>query len=741
MRTLLVLIWISLGVATETTPTPPPAESTIAEKRAAVGAQLRVAQQTLRETNEDEATSTSAEAQRVAILKQLDLLYAQQETALARTQALETARATADQALRALQEKGPEEKKPYSFFLQENLHDSLTAQKARVKAMAVTVEEAAETLARAKQALELKEKERRQAKENLSENTDAVAATDLSANHELAKLESRLAEAEAILRETELANVKLEHATAEVELQFLTEKFAKVQAEVTFSAKDLKRQQQELDKQESDIARKNKENDAEVALLRNEWEKARQRADNGASEMQVEVKARAKVYSLRDARTEYFTTQSTWIQKLREIWKWRFNVATDQFQTGDLAAWRAEVESFASKLAADKSLKQSRRTELRAELEEVERLLAEDNTPEVKRWLTHQADAIRAQLEFVSDHIARGEATSRTAKRLAAEIKQRTNEFSPAEWASVAWEKMVTVWEYELTKTQDDKSLRVKSVAFGLLLLALGYRFSRKVSRILGTRVLPKLGINSGGASALQTLMFYGLLCTTTLMALRAVSVPLTMFTFLGGAAAIGVGFGSQNIVNNFISGLILLTEQPIRVGDHIDVNGLSGKVEAIGMRSTRLRSGNMQEIIVPNSAFLENNVVNWTRTNATVGCSIAVGVAHGSPTRDVARWLKRAADEHGLVLNKPEPAVTLAAFGESTLDFQLSYHIAVRSLGDRGRIESDLRFIVDQYFREAGISLAFAQRDVHIDTLRPLEVRMISEIAAAQADGLSEAA
>ncbi len=729
----------------ETQPTTEPleAKSDLPEKRADAEEQLRVAQQTLRDANEDETTSSSTDAHRVDLLKQLNLLYTQQATAVARTQELETTRTTAEQALQELREKGPQEEKPYSFFLQESLQDTLTAQKTRLKTTSDTVESVAQSLTRAKESLEAKEKKRRQAKEKLAGNADAATAAELESAHESAKLESKLAAAEAELRKTELANVKLEEETVRLGLQFVTEKLQKIEQQVTFSKKDLNRRLLELGKLESDITRRSKENNAEVSILLSELEKARQRLDKAteaAPAKQAEVKARWKVHSLRDTRTESFTTQLTWVQKLRDIWKCRYKVATDQFESGELATWRADVETFLDTLAADKSLKESRLEELRKELADVERQLAEENPPDVKRWIANQGQAIREQLEFINDHLARGEATARTAKKLAAEIRQRTNNFSVAEWAAVAWEKVVFVWEYELAKSENDEQpLRVSAVVCGLLLLALGYRFSRKLSRTLGARVLPRFGINDGGVAALEMLSFYALLFITTMMALKVVSVPLTMFTFLGGAAAIGVGFGSQNILNNFISGLILLTEQPVRVGDLIELNGLIGCVESIGMRSTRMRTGAMQEIIVPNSSFLENNVVNWTLSDTVLRCNVDVGVAYGSPTRDVARWLKRAAVEHGLVLAKPEPFVWFAGFGDNALSFELYFYITVRTLSERRRIESDLRFMIDQYFREVGISIAYPQRDLHLDTHRPLEVRMLPVEETPQAEEISE--
>ncbi len=212
-------------------------------------------------------------------------------------------------------------------------------------------------------------------------------------------------------------------------------------------------------------------------------------------------------------------------------------------------------------------------------------------------------------------------------------------------------------------------------------------------------------------------------------------SVPVSVFTFMGGAVAIGIGFGSQKILNNFISGVILLVEQPIRVGDLIEVGTLMGTVLTIGTRSTRIRTGTNSQIIVPNSSFLESNVVNWSLANSTVRCCIRVGVAYGSPCREAARWLKRAADEHGQVLDKPEPYVWFADFADNALNFELYFWIDIHNLGDRRRVESDLRFIIDQYFREAGITIAFPQRDVHLDITKPLEVSLLPQATASAMD------
>jgi len=281
-----------------------------------------------------------------------------------------------------------------------------------------------------------------------------------------------------------------------------------------------------------------------------------------------------------------------------------------------------------------------------------------------------------------------------------------------------------SVWNYEII-VLDDRPITVGTVLSSIVLLLIGVILSRMLSRVLGKRVLPRLGLHRNAASAIQSLVFYVLISTFTLWALRFLNIPLTVFTFLGGAIAIGLGFGSQNIVNNFISGLVLLAERPIRTGDLIQIDDLFGTVEHIGARSTRITTATNLEIIVPNSTFLENNVVNWTLVSNMVRTSVCVGVAYGSPTRIVTRLLKRAATEHGLILDQPESFVRFADFGESSLNFELHFFIRIRNMMERRRVESDIRYKINELLNEAGITIAFPQRDVHLLAAQPLMVQV----------------
>lgn len=288
-------------------------------------------------------------------------------------------------------------------------------------------------------------------------------------------------------------------------------------------------------------------------------------------------------------------------------------------------------------------------------------------------------------------------------------------------WWSVAQD----IWNLELV-TIEDRAVTVGSVVIFLVLLSFGTWAAKIASKVIARIIRRRFKFNEGVAAAVQTIVFYVLFLTIALLALRIVNVPITVFAVLGGALAIGLGFGSQNIVNNFISGLILLVERPIRVGDLVQVGGLHAVIRSIGARSTRVVTGDNIEIVVPNSSFLAQNVTNLTLTSDELRGNMQVGVAYGSPVREVERLLLKAADEHASVLKEPGPTVLFTEFGDNSLVFTLYFWVRIRRMFERRRVESDLRFRTDELFREAGIVIAFPQRDVHIDAGTPVPVRII---------------
>ncbi len=314
-------------------------------------------------------------------------------------------------------------------------------------------------------------------------------------------------------------------------------------------------------------------------------------------------------------------------------------------------------------------------------------------------------------------------------------VKQELGKAWPEIWSAITTVGRITLIE----GTDKDKPvLTVGTLVGGLVLLGFGYIAAGMISRWTAAKLLTRFGLNKSAVSPLQSITFYLLLSTFTMLSLNVLNVPMTVFSFLGGALAIGAGFGSQNIVNNFISGLILLAERPIRVGDVIQLDAWTGTVMEIGARSTKIQTFMKHEIIVPNSKLLETSVVNWTLSDDTVGCIVAVGTAYGSPTREVERLLKLAASEHGDVLKEPAPQVLLNDFAADSLAFELWFWVNLRESSKR-EVESDLRFRIEELLADRGIVIAYPQRDVHLNVLRPVEVRLTQASAPPLAASFSQ--
>ncbi|WP_409424942.1 mechanosensitive ion channel family protein [Pseudoalteromonas sp. RW-H-Ap-1] len=197
---------------------------------------------------------------------------------------------------------------------------------------------------------------------------------------------------------------------------------------------------------------------------------------------------------------------------------------------------------------------------------------------------------------------------------------------------------------------------------------------------------------------------------------LEVLNIPLTAFAFVSGAIAIGVGFGAQNIINNFISGWILMWERPIRIGDFLEVGNAKGVVETINTRSTRIRRNDGVHMLIPNSQLLENTVTNWTLIDGNARSSVSVGVAYGSDVLLVKRLIQQVLDEHEAILATPQSTVLFDDFADSSLVFNAIFWVCAESETRLRQVRSDIRFSIYEVFDQHDVVIAFPQRDIHID-------------------------
>ncbi|MBM70001.1 MAG: mechanosensitive ion channel protein [Haliea sp.] len=260
-----------------------------------------------------------------------------------------------------------------------------------------------------------------------------------------------------------------------------------------------------------------------------------------------------------------------------------------------------------------------------------------------------------------------------------------------------------------------DVAITLAQVLTVLALLVGGIFFVLWSGRFLRSRMLKRNLDPNVVQLAFRAYLILGM-AIVGMSTLDLLSVPLAAFAFVSGAVAIGFGFGAQNIINNFISGWILMWERPIKIGDFLELGDVRGTVESINTRSTRIRRVDGVHLLIPNSQLLENTVTNWTLVDDLVRTAVRVGVAYDSDVRLTETLMYRVAEKHPNVLKTPEPMVIFDNFGDSSLEFELNFW--VHSTAERGlrMIRSDLRFQIDALFREHGLVIAFPQRDVHLN-------------------------
>jgi small-conductance mechanosensitive channel len=252
------------------------------------------------------------------------------------------------------------------------------------------------------------------------------------------------------------------------------------------------------------------------------------------------------------------------------------------------------------------------------------------------------------------------------------------------------------------------------NIIYLLLLTALLFWLSNKFKNVLIERILGRTHLDLGARIAIGTIVRYVLLLVGFLIIVQTVGINLTTLNVLAGAIGIGVGFGLQNIASNFISGLIILFERPVQVGDRVEVNGVNGRVTGIGARSTTVRTNDNITIIVPNSKFIEENVVNWSFEDNLVRFRIPVGVAYDSDLNLVRKLLLEVARENKDVLDEPKSAARLMKFGDSSIDMQL-WVWTREKLQRKNVLISDLNFAIWKKFRANDIEIPFPQTDLHI--------------------------
>ena len=642
---------------------------------------------------------------------------------------------------------------PYPVLMVDDLRDAVQSVNDKIEAGETTLKVIESFVAETRSTLEQSDEKLRRLNEQLERTTDPALGERLNWQRELERVRDRVAAASTAAFETKRQLTTAELSEDRNRLAFARRQLLLASQQVVFSQADLDKVLSRLDDKQHQIEAEIQAADADLEARRQALTDAR---ENLRLALQTPQAGRTNAAALRQWRelVEVRSLQSetagqrlTMLRQVlgavsteRDLWQLRFAIfdskdaSTLQAATRRLAWISKMIETaqpyyqqqatLAASQLADEQDRQQNRPEGSAE-QGLRRERLADCQQRVE-YLNRSLLTLAAQERLVSRW-----QESLAARREALPFLSRV-----ADLFTDASGFISKLWHFELFTAEDTitvdgqqftgrRGITAGKILMALFILVLGYWLADVFSRMIEPIAIRRLKIEKNQASLIRRWVRVVLLICLAVFSLMSVKIPLTVFAFAGGALAIGVGFGTQTLLKNFISGIIILFERPFRVGDVLDVGGQRGTVTGIGIRSSVLQLWDNTETIIPNSALLEQNLTNWTYSNQTVRFFITLGVAYGSDTRRVTDLLADIASRHGLVQKEPKPQVLFTDFGDSALTFELRYWLDVHQ-HNNAQVASDVRHMIAVTFAENGIAIAFPQRDVHLDSAKPLLVQMV---------------
>jgi small-conductance mechanosensitive channel len=250
-------------------------------------------------------------------------------------------------------------------------------------------------------------------------------------------------------------------------------------------------------------------------------------------------------------------------------------------------------------------------------------------------------------------------------------------------------------------------------------LLIASWVASKQLQKLLKKRVLAKTHLDEGTQFIILKLIHYLIMVIVVYQVINMIGLDLKGLAFIAGVLSLGIGFGLQNIASNFASGLIMMFERPVRIGDLVSVGDMDGVIKDIRMRSTTISTFDNVSVIVPNTELIVGRVVNWTHGDPKIRIHVPIGVAYGSDVQLVTKLLLEIAREHPDVLDDPAPAVLFNEFGDSSLNFELLVWIPSPMI--RKKVISDINYAIEAAFREHGVEIPFPQQDIYVRSLPAL--------------------
>lgn len=718
LESLVAATAVPAVVSDAVAPTPPAKKNE--QSVAAIAAQRVVVQKEIAATRDElaklpEGSSNDAArwlTQETALLERIDAIHAEQERTWQHAADLTTEAADVEERTRNRRPPEATFKPPYDLPLLDQTYAERDYLDQATDALKRDVENAEAALREARDVLEEKDRDRRAVR--------GIAGGKAPGNLRLAQLESRLAQETMLLREKALRTLKLQQSLLEPKQKLLRPRLEWLRTNLKIGPESPPAAQ---DKRMAEL-------DLLVVEAKSEGEAATQNViateRRAASEkVTEELESRRASRQTANLTLSILTAQRERLGEKAEVIGLRRQVLSGQMTGSELRALAEENQPAIAQLVRERRRQLTEMIRSRRELQDwqgrLTRAAAADEL--VAPWGVERVRQLSAWIELSQAEMVDLDRLRTERTRLQEEIASRVTLFSWRDTSARARESLVEAWNFEIFAVQD-QPVRAKTILAVLLLVVLGYYASRWTSQQVSSRVFKRMGMNTGRRAAWESLWFYALFVAVLVVAFNLFHISLMQFSVVSGALAVGIGFGSQNLISNFISGIILLIERPVNQGDVIEIDGRRVTVERLGARSTIVRTLENTHMVVPNSRLLDQPVINWTLSDEVVRQLVRVGVAYGSPTRKVAELLQGVLAGIEGVRKEPKPLVKFADFGDSALSFEVFFWTTIE---ERLDTENELRHGIAEVFAKEGIVMAFPQRDVHLEMAKPLQVVLTS--------------
>lgn len=705
--------------------------SVLSTRRKDAQADLNAIRQTLSSRNVVDMMKEE-QLERQAILEQVVRGYDEQ---LSEFQRLTEARQRHADILRNSSEwNGMPDPPPYSLFLADQLWDAVYSLELAVEGLQSQRELLTLRFDQAREALSTAEERLRQASERREAAKDPARVERERHLHDLAVLHTRVAS--VLLEAAQLSRKRVEEELdgMKAKLVFEQRRLDAVSTHVVFTETDLAQIRTRLDKEHLQLEERLEETFIErrrqsqiIQETEDRLNRLRRRQSGKTSGEESPTVARAKVnLELAQTRMDNLMTQGDLLQQSmnvvageRQLWESRF-VITQTTEAGKAREIYQRFTPLFDNFQASRNYLRQQSGIVSGHISELENRLRHSPVSQ-QAILQELLRTFQERQAAYTRTLHRLEEAARFMQRWRTEFKQQRHELSLHDFLEELFVRsgslLKETWRYELFSAEDTievdgktmtgaRSVTVGKTVTALLIFLIGYIACVYVSRTIGRLATAKFGMAQDVANLVRQWSQAFLVTFLILLSFTWVKIPLTIFAFLGGAFAIGAGFGAQTLLKNLISGILVLIERPLRVGDLIEVDNIRGRVTSIGLRSSTIRDVKGMETLIPNSSFLERYLTNWTYSSRVGRFSLRVGVPYGIAAQQVAELLSGLAVQHPKVMGQPPPQVLLDEFGVQARIFTINYWLEIAPEIDPNGIASELRFAIEQKFAEGGLKV-----------------------------------